>query len=341
MSSPAQTAALWDQVRLHPLDSKRIPGLLAALSGLTQLLADGGQPPKAVLGAPSPQRWLAQFASLQAVVDAGWLLQADLQAACAELPVTANEQPMDSVIDQWLLPEILHGIAAMRPLTPDMPEAWRQIQAASWAVDAWRPLCDASMAEEPPAVGRPQWLVHLPPARWVLGQNGLEAVIAYGVGKGPQPAGVAAWLASGAAVLQQPAGESGDFAEHEAAWLEDVVLCVHHRRQRTQGWPAMQAVPPKGGLRWDTGAAVFVLPGAGTETLLQRVADGWLDPLPAQVPAPPAASKRLLQAGWKSLQIVVDDTDALDDLLDALFEVCEEPPEPQDMEGDGFSVRVG
>lgn len=323
--------------RTAPFVPAQLPRLTEALDGLAKVLADGDASPKSLFGAASGLRWLPRLGSVDQLLRDGWLSPAALDKALQALPPDAADMDAAELLDLWLLPTLLEAIAGLAPLSPQLDPLWRAVQAAGFAVDAWRPLLDPTALEEPPAVGAPDALGLLPAYRAAQGHEGLAPLVAYAIGKGGIPPFVARWRSDAASAIQQPALGEDAFAEHEAAWLEDLLLGLHARSRKQSGWPVLVPAPPQGGVVWDTTAATLA-PAGKSETLLQAAAQGWLRPLPATLPAPPMASRRLHAAGWQRLHIAVHDPEALDDVLDGLFELCEDPAPPFLMEGEGFAV---
>lgn len=323
-----------------PFQPAQLPRLTEAVDGLIKLLADGEAPVKSLLGAGSGARWLQKLGSVHNMLKSGWLPQPALDSALRQLPAEAQQLQAAELVDLWLLPALLQSLASLVPLAPEQPLRWREVQAAGFAVDAWRPLLDPSATEAPPAVGIPQCLPLLGAYRAALGHEGLSPLVACATGRGPQPPFVQRWLLDPLAALQTPAvldDDADPFAEHEAAWLEDLLLGLHARTRKQGGWPVMVATAPDGGVIWDTTKRTLG-PGGKPSSLLQSTAQGWLYPLPGALPAPPTTSARLLAAGWRQLHIAVSEPEALDDVLDGLFELCEDPQPPFVMEGEGFVV---
>lgn len=323
-----------------PFLPAQLPRLTEALDGLVKLLADGEAPVKTLLGAASGARWLQQLGSVAQMLEKGWVTQPALDAALRLLPPEAQQLRDAELLDVWLLPALLQSVAGLAPLATQLPPRWRDVQAAGFAVDAWRPLLDPAANEAPPAVGIPQCLPLLGAYRAALGHEGLSPMVAFATGRGPQPPFVQRWLDDPLAALHTPAvldDDADSFAEHEAAWLEDLLLGLHARTRKQGGWPVLVATAPDGGVTWDTTRRTLG-PTGKPSSLLQSTAQGWLYPLPGALPAPPATSVRLLAAGWRQLHIEVSEPEALDDVLDGLFELCEDPQPPFVMEGEGFVV---
>ena len=71
----------------------------------------------------------------------------------------------------------------------------------------------------------------------------------------------------------------------------------------------------------------------------RAIAEGWLDPVPESVPAPPAACGALARAGWEGVIIRMEHTDSMEDLSEVLFDLCDQPDAPHAIHGDGFSIE--
>ncbi len=334
------------------LSEGRAPLLGAALDGLFDLLRSVDLDPRHALGARSPASMLERLATV-----GDWLDHTPLDVATVEQ--VANQCGWQGVVgtpaagadwvDRWLTPELLLAVAqfphAQRSHSGERGP-WLQAVAALTAVDAYRPLLDASLTPEEleetpgchlrPALGR-----LLPAARFMSATLGLDAVLAAATGAAPfddalgmlQADEIEALLlgnhAPSAARAPQP------FGEQDAAWLEDALLAMLFRRSLASGVPQAQAwLPPGSGLRFDMARAQL-------RTMAPVPLDhaGFADAAIGHLPLPAGACAALQQRGLQALDVHLEHLEALDDLFDVIFEIYDGEADEAVLEGDGFHVE--
>ncbi|MBI5608190.1 MAG: hypothetical protein HY902_04865 [Deltaproteobacteria bacterium] len=251
------------------LGDGRAPLLGAALDGLFDLLRSVDLDPRHALGARSSASLLERLATVGDWLDQTPLSLATVQevaAQCgwhglADVPAAGADW-----VDRWMTPELLLAVSQFPHAQRSHPGErgpWLQAVAALTAVDAYRPLLDASLTPEeldnsPGCHLRPNLGRLLPAARFMAATLGLDAVLAAATGAAPfddalgmlQADEIEALLlgshAPSAARAPQP------FGEQDAAWLEDVLLAMLYRRSIAGGVPhALTWLPPGGGLRFD------------------------------------------------------------------------------------------
>jgi hypothetical protein len=245
---------------------------------------------------------------------------------------------------------LLRGLGRLPLAQNGAPEPAREAIAALLAVDTWRALVSPELApdaviEGPGCHTDPRVAEWLPAARYLAGRMGFEGLVQAAAGQVP-------WLDAVDAAdrvmvdrllqpgpwpeLQQGPGPKR-MGEQDAAWVEDALVSFCVRRRRVEGWPcAVPAIPPGGGLMLDAVAGELRALGVGASA----GQGGWLDPVAGPVPMPTVVCHALRGAGWDRVEVRMTHLDALEDLTDALLDLCDKPPAPQVLEGDGFQIAL-
>ncbi len=337
------------QVRLA---GGRTPLLAAALDGLFDLLRSVDLDPRHALGARNPAGLLERLPTL-----GDWLAHTPLPAAtvaavaaqCGWASVSQVHAAGADWVDRWLTPELLLAIAHFPHAQQSHPSergAWLQAVAAMTAVDAYRPLVDAGLSpeelEDPagchlrPALGR-----LLPAGRFMAATLGLGAVLAAATGAAPFDDALGTLQADEIDALllgshaRHAAHAPQPFGEQDAAWLEDAVLAMLHRRSLKTGLPRAEAwIPPGGGLRFDLQQAQLrTLAPVPTEHT------GYLDAAIGHLPLPASACAALVERKLTAIDVHLEHLESLDDLFDVIFEVFDGEGDEAELVGDGFRVE--
>lgn len=339
------------------LTAEDAPLLHEAITSLVDLLRDCDLDPRTLLGAASAQELLRRHKTLRNLGDAGLLdltlLRAELEElASPAMTIAAEHVPAVAEVDRFLVAPVLLGLARLPGGGSDLPSWLIDAGAALIAVDAWRPLVAPEMAPESllqgPGCHTDPRLARLLPAGHLLARTvGFESLVQGIAGQGALLDALDGATLDAAETLTHPGAEfdgqalrawTDAFGEQDAAWLEDVVQLLCVRRRREHGLPrAVQSMPDGGGFVLDL-QACQVRP-AQPRSLGKAVAEGWLDALPTSLPAPPAACGALVRAGWPGLVVRLQHTDALDDLAEVLFDLCDQPDTPHAIHGDGFVIE--
>lgn len=322
------------------LDGDRAPLFADALEGLFDLVRSADLDPRVVLGAGSPAGLIKRcplvcdWLSEEALRDSPW-------GAAVDEPSLQDWHRSHGDLSGWvdanLTAELLLAAAAFphaaRAGFAHPNDGWTKAMAAVIALDAYRPLIDAAQEPEELATGgshlRPLLAIWLPAGRFLAARLGFDAVVAAAAGQAPlidalrhsDMAEVEALLRGqhdpAAAQAAQP------FDEQDAAWVEDAILAMVHRRRRQAGHlRSVQVVPSGGGLVLDLELAEIAtlapLPSLG-----QHVAEGWIDPLLGRLPLPAGPCRALVDAGWQRLELRIGELDEIGEALTAVFDALE------------------
>jgi hypothetical protein len=349
----AHADALLDAV-LTPEDA---PLLHEAVASLLDLLRDCDLDPRTLLGAASSQELLRKNKTLRALGAAG-LLDAQLlrveleELASPAMTLAAERVPAVAEVDRFLVAPVLLGLARLPGGGADLPAWLIDAGAALIAVDAWRPLVAPEMAPEAllqgPGCHTDPRLARLLPAGHLLARTvGFESLVQGIAGQGALLDALDGATLDAAEALTRPGADfdgpslaswTDTFGEQDAAWLEDMVQLLCVRRRREHGLPrAVQSVPDGGGFVLDL--QTCQVRSAQSRSLAKSVAEGWLDAPPAALPVPPAACGALVRAGWPGLVVRLQHAEALDDLAEVLFDLCDQPDTPHAIHGDGFVIE--
>lgn len=332
------------------------PLLVEACTELFDLLRECEVNARDAIGFGSAEALLRQHSSLRALRSVGLVDAAELQASMDELAspeaaIGLAGLPPAARVDRFLVPAVLLGLARFPAAQRRLPDWLPRAVAALLAVDAWLPLIAPDLAPDillngpgchtNPRIGR-----MLPAGHLLARVVGYEALAQGVAGLGPLLDGIDEATLAAAEALMHP-GVTIDgaalpawtqrFEEQDAAWLEDIVQSMCARRRREEGLPrAYMAVPDGGGLVLELQTCrLRVLAPA---TLGQTTAQGWLEQPPAAISAPPAACGALDRAGWPDVEIRFEHVDALEDMVEVLFDLCDQAGEVQLIQGDGFTV---
>lgn len=338
------------------LDGDRAPLFLDALEGLFELVRAADLDPRAVLGANSPialvkrnctvGAWLTQ----QALLEPAWGQAIDERSLRSWL---AEHPDAHGWVDRHLLPDLLLSAAtfphvAGRAGSPP-GDGWGRALAAVIAVDAYRPLLDAAQEPTDLVAGgshlRPLLGIWLPAGRFLAARVGLEAVVAAAAGQASiLDALTHADIAEVEALLRgqhtpDAASSAQPFDEQDAAWLEDVVLAlVHRRRHQGQQLRSAAVVPFGGSLVFDLQLAEVRTSGAAP-SLAAHLAQGWIDPFLTRLPLPAGSCRGLIERGWQSLELRLRDLEDLEEALGALFDAFDDQTAAS-VAGEGFELTA-
>ncbi|MFZ4577671.1 MAG: hypothetical protein ACOYOB_04665 [Myxococcota bacterium] len=332
------------------LSARSCPLLCEAVQGLIALLRECDVDPQACLGTTDPAQLLRGHPNLRDWASAGLVPVAWLNAAFAELEDESTRLAPAQVVDLFLVPVLLRGLGRLPHAQNGAHEPAREAVASLLAVDTWRALVSPELApdaviEGPGCHTDPRVALGLPAARYLAGRMGFEGLVQAAAGQVPwldavdaaDRAMVDRLLQAGPWPELQQAPRPKRMGEQDAAWIEDLLVSSCVRRRRVEGWPcAVPAIPPGGGLLLDAVAGELRPLGIG---VLAGQGD-WLDPVAGPAPLPPVACHALRKAGWDRLEVRLTHLDALEDLTDALLDLCDKPPEPQVLEGDGFRIAL-
>lgn len=345
---------LIDTLRETRLEGDRAELLTQALDGLFELVREAQLDARVVLGAGSPAALLKRRPLV-----GDWLSVQDLEnspwGAAIDEPSMLQWQRSHGDLAGWvdanLTAELLLSAAAFPHAAlagADHPnDGWRKALAAVIAVDAYRPLIDA--AQEPQALAargshlRPLLAIWLPAGRFLAARLGFDAVVAAAAGQAPLIDALQhADMAEVEALLRgqhDPAAAQAaqPFDEQDAAWVEDAILAMIHRRRRQAGHIAsLQVVPSGGGLVLDLQRAEIAtlapLPSLG-----QHIAEGWIDPLIGRLPLPAGPCRALWDAGWQRIELRLGEIEEIDEALGAVFDALE-GLEVDHVVGEGFEL---
>lgn len=348
--------SLLEMLRETRLDGDRAPLLTDALEGLFDLVRSADLDPRVVLGAGSAAALIKRSPRLGDWLSEAALTQSPWGAAIDEASLQAWQRSHGDLcgwIDAHLTAELLlaaAGFPHVAQASDGQPsDGWRKAMAAVIALDAYRPLLDAAQEPEALRAGgshlRPLLAVWIPAGRFLAARLGFEAVVAAAAGQAPlidaldhgDMAEVEALLRgqhdAAAAQAAQP------FDEQDAAWVEDAILAMVHRRRRQAGQlRSVQVVPAGGGLRLDL-AAAEVATLAPPPSLGQHIAEGWIDPLLGRLPLPAGPCRALFDAGWQQLELRIGEVEELGEALNAVFDAFEGQVEDS-VVGEGFELRA-
>lgn len=353
---PTKTSALDPELLAIAVDGGRAPLLTAAIDGLFDLLRSADLDPRHILGARNPTGLLERHRTL-----GDWLVQGivrdDEIAHASHLGrwshAAARHGGGPDWLDRWLVPELILGLArfphAQRIHGPAR-DNWMAAIAALAAVDAYRPLIDASLTPEELLTGpgchlRPAIAHALPAGRFLAASIGMESLLAAATGAAPfddaidhlQVEETEALL--GLAHAPHATSAAQPFGEQDAAWIEDVVLAMVHRRRSEAGnVRAHLVVPSGGGLTFDLRAAQLRTLGPASR-LSEHVSEGWVDAEIAHLPLPAGPCAGLVARGLQRIDLKVEHLDAVDDLFDALFEVFAGEADGEELHGEGFILH--
>lgn len=221
--------------------------------------------------------------------------------------------------------------------------------AAVIAVDAYRPLLDA--AQEPAELAdggshlRPLLGIRLPAGRFLAARLGFEAVVAAAAGQASLIDALSHGdMAEVEALLRgqhsaDAASSAQPFDEQDAAWLEDMVLALVHRRRHQGALVRSAAVPPPGGsLHFDLQLAEVSAAGPAP-SLAQHVDQGWMDPALLRLPLPAGPCRALVERGWQSLDLHLHDLEDLEEALGAVFDAFDDQI-ANSVAGEGFELTA-
>ena len=350
--SPAQRAI--DKVRLD----RDCPHLHEAIDELFDLLQQCDVDPRVAIGNGSTGALLARMATPAAWLAAGWIApdvwRSAVIASGAEAFLAAGGQPAQFV-DGWLVPEFVVALAHFPSDRHRHQVRLRDALAALAAVEANRALIDPVLLPEALQDAgcwlRPGLASALMAGRYLADRVGVEAAIAAAAGAAPiedalddaDLAEIEALCRGAHAASALLPKQAAALTEHTAVWVEDVVLLLTSRRRREGGMARpVQVQPDGGGLRFDLTAAVASSLGAPA-SLGQHTAQGWLDPQLARLALPAGPCVRAALRGWAALDIVINHFEELDDLVVALLDTLDDPPElgngAATTAGDGFELR--
>ena len=336
------------------LDGDRAPLLRDALEGLFEVVRSADLDPRVVFGANSPITLLNRNASVGAWLQEQDLLEPSWGHAIDEQSLRAwlgGHADASGWVERHLVPDLLLRCAAFPhasgPNGSQARDGWSKAMAAVIAVDAYRPLLDA--AQEPAGLAqggshlRPMLGFWLPAGRFLAARVGMEAVVAAAAGQvaiadaltHADMAEVEALLrgqhAADAAHAAQP------FDEQDAAWLEDAVLAlVHRRRRQGQSVRSAAVVPFGGSLVFDLQLAEVRTSGPAP-SLADYVAQGWLDPALTRLPLPAGSCRGLVERGWRSLDLRLQDLEDLEEAMGALFDAFDDQTAVS-VAGEGFEL---
>ncbi len=334
---------LRDRCLQHVFSAKALPLLTESLDALARLLQSQGAPPARYLGATTGAMWLKTAVSLQHLIDGGRLEARQIDAALAE--IAGQGVTPDVVLDRFLLPYLL--LAAARPTLAGDPPSWLlDALAAMIAVDADDALLDVAAADDrldgqTGCLTLP-WLARRTlPARWLSRQ--LTPPVLWRV-----VSGALDWQSAIAADLleQAHAIQSGVAAQVESATREEddvfALMDAFHGltsvRKRQRNLPVTLPIVPAGeGLRWNLASGVLQTIGKPV-SLTESAAAGSLEPPIHALAVPLPLGAELRAAGWRVLDLELDDADAADELLDSLLDLALDPLPPQTVNGLGFRI---
>lgn len=348
--------SLVEVLRDTRIDGDRTPLFLDALEGLFELVRGADLDPRVVLGANSPIALTNRNNTVGSWLGEAQLLQPDWGHAIDERSLRAwlaSHPDAHGWVDRHLVPDLLLAAAAFphatRPGAAHPSDLWSKALAAVIAVDAYRPLLDAAQEPAELAEGgshlRPMLGIWLPAGRFLAARLGFDAVMAAAAGQASvvdalthaDMAEVEALLrgqhAADAASAAQP------FDEQDAAWLEDTVLALVHRRRRQGEVLRSAAVIPAGGaLHFDLTLAEVAVAGPAA-SLGQHVDQGWVDPALLRLPLPAGPCRALVEGGWQSLDLQLRDLEDLEEALGALFDAFDDQIAAS-VAGEGFELTA-
>ena len=339
------------------LTAEDAPLLHEAVTSLIDLLRDCDLDPRTLLGATSAAELFRKHKTLRALGDAGLLdgriLRADLEElASPDMTAAAEKVPAAAEVDRFLVAPVLLGLARLPGGNAQLPRWLVDAAASLIAVDAWRPLLAPDLAPEALLVGPgchidPRLVRRLPAGHLLARAVGFESLVQGLAGQGDLLDALDAQTLDACESLTKPGGEfagselacwTDEFGEQDAAWLEDTLQLLCVRRRREHGLPrAVHVVPDGGGLVIELETCRMRM--AQPRSFGRAIAEGWLDPVPESVPAPPAACGALARAGWEGVIIRMEHTDSMEDLSEVLFDLCDQPDAPHAIHGDGFSIE--
>lgn len=338
------------------LDGDRAPMFLDALEGLFDLVRGADLDPRVVLGANTPIALVNRNSTVGAWLNQGQLLEPAWGHAMDDRSLKAwleSHPDAHGWVDRHLVPDLLLSACsfphAASTGAANRGDEWVKAMAAVIAVDAYRPLLDA--AQEPAKLLdggshlRPMLGIRLPAGRFLAARLGFEAVVAAAAGQASLiDALTHADVAEVEALLRgQHSADAADsaqpFDEQDAAWLEDAVLALVHRRRRQGALVRSVAVVPAGGrLRFDFGLAEIRAAGPAASLAL-HVDQGWIDPELVRLPLPAGPCRALVQRGWQSLDLQLHDLEDLEEAMGAVFDAFDDQI-ASSVSGEGFELTA-